>query len=96
MRKITLDGAIAKAVSAFLAEHGKAEILVGDDRITVISYDTVGYDSITINGDGIAEAEIYWGSSEFFDRWILTDDGEISYKGTVDGYRRPPKWLGVE
>ena len=52
-----------------------------------------GYDEIAAYPDGTAVITVTWGSEDYWDRWVISPDGEIRYCGTVDGPRYLPVWV---
>ena len=51
------------------------------------------YDEIAAYPDGTVVITVTWGSADFWDRWVISPDGEIRYCGTVDGPRYLPVWV---
>ena len=44
--------------------------------------------------DGSAAVFSGWGSSDYWDKWTVSN-GSVEYTGTVEGYRRVPEWLSA-
>jgi hypothetical protein len=49
--------------------------------------------SLDLLEDGTATAFVGWGSADYWDKWVISNDGSVRYIGTVDGYRRIPEWV---
>ncbi len=49
--------------------------------------------SLDLHEDGTAVVFVGWSSSDYWDRWFISNDGSVQYTGTVDGYRRMPEWI---
>lgn len=43
--------------------------------------------------DGSATVFSGWSSSDYWDKWTVSSDGNLEYAGTVEGYRRVPEWF---
>jgi hypothetical protein len=51
--------------------------------------------ALDLNEDGTAVIFVGWSSGDYWDRWLVENDGSVHYIGTVEGYRRAPAWLAL-
>jgi hypothetical protein len=63
-------------------------------ELTVTAYDgRDGYTRLKIMGDGTVSVKEAWGSGDYWDAWLINEDGSVEYTGTVDGPRYLPLWV---
>jgi hypothetical protein len=105
VESLCLRGMTLRVLRAFLKGHPKERIelyfgpdsLASDEsHLALVAYDCIGdgYDKLKIWQSGIFSITVYWGSQDFWDQWVVDpQSGEVTYTGTVDGYRRLPAWL---
>ncbi len=100
---LRLEGKALRALRAFLKAHPRerTELYFGPDsfdepHLAFIAYDRVGegYDKLKVWQSGIISLTSDWGSMDYWDQWVIDPrSGEVTYTGTVDGYRYLPTWL---
>jgi len=49
--------------------------------------------ALDLNEDGTAVIFAGWSSGDYWDSWLVSNDGSMHYTGTVEGYRRIPEWI---
>jgi len=94
MKKLTrIQFMLAVAFMTALTDEGKAPVIRQDEDALILgAEDAHGYDAVEFLKDGTTIVHRGWGEPSW-DRWRVSQDGDLTYTGDWEDDRLPPRWL---
>ena len=84
---------LRRFINTFNTDEYDTYLVKLDGCIRLVAESDYEQDELDLNEDGTATVYSGWSSSDYWDKWLVSSDGNIEYAGTVEGYRRVPEWI---
>lgn len=84
---------LRRFINTFDTDEYDTYLVKLDGRIRLVAENEFEQNELDLNEDGSADVLSGWRSSDYWDKWTVSSDGNLEYAGTVEGYRRVPEWL---
>ena len=84
---------LRRFVNTFNSNEYDTYLVKLEGGIRLVADNEFEQNELGLNKDGSAIVFFGWGSLDYWDKWIVSSDGDLEYAGTVEGYRHVPEWV---